>query len=349
MESYTPKNQKSNPQSTPVEALAFGGVDSGTLPCLYSNNSIQPPKHTPPESALSTVQNLCNLLTPYHRRQAHTLFSNVERLITKVAPSVDHVAFMTLTFPDNVEDPEEAYSRFRSMNSNFLSSWEVLDWVCVKERQKRGAWHYHLIAVFKEDVRTGVDFEQLAEGNYSSASPYLRRIWKELREALPKYGFGRSEVLPVKTNAEAMARYVGKYVSKHIDSRAEEDKGVRLISYSKGWERNSVNFAWHTENSQEWRRKLALFASYVGCDDIYQVSDKLGPCWAYRYAETIMQIDEVLEGNGGEMAPAVVDATIKKLLGPDPLRVAHRQKVALQQRGPTRPDPEVDYYFGFPF
>lgn len=311
---------------------------SPPLPCLYSNNSIETPSD---QGALGTVSALCNLLTPYHRRQAHTLFANVERLITRVAPSLNHVGFITLTFPNNITDHREAYKRFRSMNSNFLSSWEVTDWVCVKERQTRGAWHYHLIAVFKEDIRTGIDFSQLENGNYTSASPYLRRIWRELREAMKSYGFGRSEVLPVKSNAEAMARYVGKYISKHIDTRSEEDKGVRLVNYSRGWERNSVQFAWYTENSKEWRRKLALFAQYCGCSDIYQLSDKLGPGWAYRYADLIVGIDQTLSENGGELAEAFVDPTLRRLTGPDPLKVAFQEKVALNKNG-VRENPDWD-------
>jgi len=43
------------------------------------------------------------------------------------------------------------------------------------------------------------------------------------------YRFGRTELLPVKTNSKGLARYVGKYIAKHIDSRLPEDKGYRPI------------------------------------------------------------------------------------------------------------------------
>lgn len=267
-----------------------GGDQGEPLPCLYSNNSIQP---SADDKNLDTVKALSTLLTPYHKRQAHTLFSNVERLINKEALSINHVAFLTLTFPDNVTDHREAYRRFRSMNTNFLSSWAVGSWLCVKERQKRGAWHYHLIVALKDDIKTGVNFEEFEQGNYRSAGSALRSLWKELRTVLPEYGFGRSELMPVRSNAEAMGRYVGKYISKHMGQRTDQDKGVRLVNYSRNWVKNSIRFAWNTENSHEWRRKLALFAEYIGCNEIYQLSEKLGSCWAYRYAEEIQNIDHI--------------------------------------------------------
>lgn len=271
-----------------------GALPAVSLPCLYSNNVIDGTP-TDGQEKLETVLGVCNLLSPYHKRQAHTLFANVHRLVTKVAPTVGHVGFLTITTPDNLTDNAELRKRFRSFLTNFLTPHpDFGEWVNTKEVQKRGAWHLHLVIVLSQDIRDGVDFEQIAEGNYSSASPYLRRLWKELREALPLYGFGRSELLPVKAGPDAIARYVGKYISKHIGSRTEENKGVRLVSYSQGWTRNSCRFAWNTKNASEWRRKLALFAERHGCQEFYQLSAKLGQGWAYRYAQDIFDIDQVL-------------------------------------------------------
>lgn len=43
------------------------------------------------------------------------------------------------------------------------------------------------------------DHDQVRKGNYSSAAKELRRIWKQFREVLPRYGFGRHQLLPVKS------------------------------------------------------------------------------------------------------------------------------------------------------
>jgi hypothetical protein len=267
---------------------------AGSLPCLYSNNGIQITPLDSQEKA-ATILGLCNLLSPYHKRQAHTLFSNVHRLVTKVAPSPGHVGFLTLTFPDNLTDNKEVRERFRSFNTNYLSSHpHIREWVNTKEVQKRGAWHFHLVVVLTEDIGQGVSWGELEKGNYRSVSPFLRNLWKDLRENLPNYGFGRSELLPVKSGPDAIARYVGKYISKHIGNRTEEQKGVRLVSYSKGWLRNGCQFAWNTQGAAQWRRKLSLFAERHGCTEFYQLSAKLGAGWAYRFAQDIMDIDKTI-------------------------------------------------------
>jgi hypothetical protein len=146
------------------------------------------------------------------------------------------------------------------------------------------------------DIRTGLDFEEVEKGRYRSAGSYLRSVWRELRGACLRYGFGRHELLPVRSNAEAMARYVGKYISKHIGQRDEEAKGKRLVTSSCGWVKNSVRFAWNTPGAKEWRRKVALFAAVLGIDDPAGLYFRLGPTWAYRHLDTIYNIDEMVAG-----------------------------------------------------
>jgi hypothetical protein len=184
------------------------------------------------------------------------------------------------------------------------------------------------VVVLTEDIGQGVNWEELEKGNYRSASPFLRKLWKDLRENLPNYGFGRSELLPVKSGPDAIARYVGKYISKHIGNRTEEQKGVRLVSYSKGWLRNGCQFAWNTEGAAQWRRKLALFAERHGCTEFYQLSAKLGAGWAYRYAQDIVEIDQVItadhfeaKSEGREITrPTYKDATITRAKGKKNIR-----------------------------
>jgi len=265
--------------------------ESTSLPCLYNNNSIENSLELTVEPLVST---LLNPLSPYYKRAAETLFKNVSRLIA-LAPSINHIGFVTLTFKDNVTDAKEANRRFNSFNTNFLSpSDDFGEWVRVMEPQKRGAWHYHLIVILKEDIRTGINFEEIAQGKYSSASPYLRKLWSKLRIACDLYGFGRSEMHPIRSTQEAMARYIGKYISKGLTARSDAQKGVRLVSYSKDWLKNSVKFQWHTPGSQLWRKKLAHFVASHGCTDERQVTEKLGSHWMYKHANHIMALPDDL-------------------------------------------------------
>ena len=309
---YIIKPEKSSHSILRGSVLPPSGGCIDPLPCLYSNNSTEtfPEEKNVPKEQL--VQQFIDLLSPYYKKSAHTLYSNVSRLI-ELAPSINHIGFLTLTFSENVTDHKEAYNRFRSFNSHYLSKSEKFgEWIAVKERQKRGAWHYHLLVVLQDDIRTGVDFENFSKGNYRSAPESLRNLWTELRENLPKYRLGRSELLPIRTNSEAMARYIGKYISKHIGSRTLEDRGVRLVNYSKGWIKSSMKFAWFTENSKEWRRKVSLFAEYQGCSELYQLTEKLGSNWAYKYVEDIYNIDQILEEKAGQVQGEFKSETVKK-------------------------------------
>ena len=185
-----------------------------------------------------------------------------------LAPSVCHVGFFTLTTPDNCSDHHEFRQRWRSFNSHYFSqSPHFGHWLATYERQRRGAWHLHVLVLLPYDIRTGVDFTQFALGRYSSAPPYLRAVWRELRIKCKAYGFSRHELLPIKSNADAMAQYIGKYISKHLGSRKDEDKGKRLIASSSGWTKNSIRFSWFNDNSILWRTNLAILARELGFKD----------------------------------------------------------------------------------
>ncbi len=283
------------------------GKSKTSLPCLYSNNSIENPKPQQERPVSELVGALSVVLSPYHKKQAESLYLNVSRLVDKEAKSPNHIGFLTLTFPDNVTDYKEASRRFNSLLTNFLKPHpDFGHWICTKEQQRRGAWHFHLLICLSEDIKTGINFEELENGKYTSASPFLRGIWKDLREAMPKYNFGRSELHPIKSNAEGMGRYMGKYISKHINQRDEDSKGARLISYSRGWPRSSMKMSWNNENSQQWRKCLSLFAKYNGCEAMYQLTEKLGPGWAYKYQDEIVNVHRMVIDHGEkEIAPHV--------------------------------------------
>ncbi|MCI5157069.1 MAG: hypothetical protein D3906_01270 [Candidatus Electrothrix sp. AUS1_2] len=175
------------------------------------------------------------------------------------------------------------------MNSNYLAPHSRFgSWICVKERQKRGSWHYHLLIDCGSDIRTGLNRKEIRKGVYSSASSQLRSLWNNLRTNLPKYGFGRAELLPVKKNVHAVSQYVSKYISKHVGSRQKRDKGVRIVSYSQKWPRSNASFQWHTPNSQMWRSKLAAFAEFFGCYSLQGLKERFGKSWAFHYADMII-------------------------------------------------------------
>jgi len=271
-----------------------GAVGAASLPCLYSNNSIGAPE---PDEWRKLQSN--------HKKTADKLKRAVHWLADHYG--IEHIAVLTLT--STLKDARSFTKRLDSINSNLLRG-RYHDWVRVIERQENGNLHAHYVVALRWDVRTGFDWDQarlayefqrvrrytLARAAWVKAANaavnghLLRVEWKFWRDKSGKYGLGRTEILPVKSTGEAIARYVGKYVSKHIGNRREEDKGVRLMATSKGVKVGTTAFAWHSPRSTLWRMRVRDFALFNGCFDMAQLKAKFGPRWAYVHFDTIMGI-----------------------------------------------------------
>jgi hypothetical protein len=261
---------------TALSATRSGGGGAVPLPCLSSNNST--------EGEGGRV----NLLTGGHKRSAFVLAFEIMAL-AKIY-GIEKLGFLTLTFADLVLDLKEANRRFDSLNTHVIKE-RYTRGVVVPERQKSGRVHFHLVTVLAADIRSGCDFGAFGRGDYRSANPALRAEWAFWRVTSPRYGFGRHELLPVKSCAEGIARYVGKYISKHVRERAEADKGARLVrylGYKEGGRKASCRFGWNTDNGWLWRHKLGAFASRNGAKSTEDLAKLFGPRWAYRLQAEIL-------------------------------------------------------------
>ena len=257
------------------------GSEGASLPCLNRHISI--------ENSFS-IRNL----STRHKKTAFILKESIQQLANKFG--VEYLGFLTLTFKDHVVCPKEAQRRFNSLVSNVIKN-RYREYIGVFERQKSGRIHYHLLVVMQDDIKTGIDFFEIRKCNYKSAGKYLRDEWLFWRKTAFKYRFGRTELLPVKSNADAIAKYVGKYISKHLDNRLDEDKGVRLVRYSKGARIGTTRFMFNSDNSNEWRRKVSIFAEIVRSrhpeetiESPKDLSRVIGKKWAYRNWDFIISL-----------------------------------------------------------
>ena len=245
------------------------------LPCLYSNYAIEKRNYT--------------------RKQAHCVRENVERFVREIG--INNIGFLTLTFPDNLTDPRQAYKRFTSFNNNFFKKSEFFgEWICVKERQERGAWHYHLLVDCKADIRTGFNWTKFKSKDYSEVPPYLRQIWATLRKVLPRYSFGRHELTPVRTNAQGISSYMAKYLFKNFHNRRPEDKGLKLYTSSSKMGSSVPKFSWLTDNSRQWRKNVKFLANFVlRSDDYFSLQENYGKKWAYHMRESIIDLPKIMK------------------------------------------------------
>ena len=239
-----------------------------------------------------------NTLTGPHKKVAAALSWNVAHLCQQYG--IDRVGFLTLTFADHVVDAREASRRYNSLSTHILSQ-RYAACIRVLERQKSGRIHYHLLVVLPDDIRTGADFDAFADRNYRSANNHLRREWAFWRHTAPQYGFGRTELMPIRSNADALGQYVGKYIGKHIAFREERDKGVRLVSYSKGARMATSKFTAVTNHPESWRAKVLTFSRQVEAwkraknphtriQTMDDLAHHLGKRWAYHWRDYITQL-----------------------------------------------------------
>jgi len=215
------------------------------------------------------------VLTPAQEKTAYALRLNVVALCDVVG--LENCGFFTLTFKENLKDWKEAQRRFNNLCSNYIRK-NFGHYICVMQLQERGAVHYHLLIDCNRDIRTGFDWDAVNSKDYSTTNKDLKIIWRESGEAAEVHGFGRTEIRPIRTNAEGIGKYLAGYLSK--GERTEQIKGARTVRYSKGFRVANNQFTWTDGWSVRWRRLVAEFANHnkISYEDMGLV---YGRRWAY--------------------------------------------------------------------
>lgn len=106
--------------------------------------------------------------------------------------------------------------------------------------------------------------------------------------------FGRAELLPVKSTAEGISKYVETYIAKHINVRLEKVKGARLVRYI-GYRRRERSFHPHmmfnSDHAWLWRHKVKEFTRQNGIIDMEHFKKICGPRWCYFFQDAILHTD----------------------------------------------------------
>jgi len=127
-----------------------------------------------------------------------------------------------------------------------------------------------------------------------TAPRQLRECWSELRSICKHYGLGRSELLPLRKCAGAVAHYVGAYLEGGFHYRRDSWKGARRIEYdrteSAEWKRAGSSFGWVSPGARAWRQRVGEVAqaANISLGDLPGFKRKFGPRWAYHWRPSIM-------------------------------------------------------------
>ncbi len=262
-------------------ALAAAPAAAAPLPCLSSDNSDEPrvkPSGTDRKRAEGTRQNIT------HFQRTHGPATGV----------------LTVTFAADLTTREAqrklANFKRRVLKENFGHS------ITVREFTARGRPHFHIAIDCQGDISTGYNWAHHdAMTAWSKAgrkgtkpqgslnrSPRLKVLHAILNEKAPLYGLGRIELVPVR-KPEAVAFYLGGYLSKSLAHKPEDAKGTRAVNYSHKCPRIfRGQWSWANACGWVWRAKLGKWAQKHGCHSFDEIKALLGPRWAYHHRDAIL-------------------------------------------------------------
>jgi excisionase family DNA binding protein len=262
------------------------------------------------------------LLPGPRKKQAEALTQNILWMADTFGK--ERIGFLTLTLGDfeaggryrNLRDRKEAQRRFHSLMTNEIAKRYVCG-VTVTERHKNRGLHLHLAVVCKKDIYGQIDFAAcfppkgwdgtLHKPNYSTANDALKREWAYWRKTAKLYGFGRHQLQPMRTNGEALGRYVGAYLQKDWDNRLPEDKGARCVRYFGHWSKeprqegkrakttpHKSQFGWMTPRACAWRemvKQAVTVLNYKGAKITEEnIKDILGRRWAWKMGKLFQAV-----------------------------------------------------------
>src|SRR5262249_10818003 len=162
------------------------------------------------------------------RKSLYAAQQNMRGYVKRVGE--DRIGVLTLTTADECRSLREFQRRWNSLMTNFIRRlWKSGVWV--RERQIRtGNWHGHALVDVGFEIRPEIPFDEDTRGNYRNVDLRVRDLWKQLREKAPRYGFGRSELLPIKSNSEWAIKYLTGYLGKALFSeKAVGEEKARLF------------------------------------------------------------------------------------------------------------------------
>jgi len=236
------------------------------------------------------------IVSGYHAKCAFALKENLKFFLD--SHPLESFVFETLTFADS-PDVRTAQARFASFRRNLLIRGEC-NWLAILERSARDRLHFHLVTQFPGcDFRTGFDWEhallyqratrqkaplrelkRLSAIFKRSATADLKARWDFLDSKAGKYGFGRTESRPIRSNGAALATYLSKYLCKHVGRRLVEDKRAKLVLYGASVRRNTTCIAWNSPGAKLWRSRIAELSQFLGLPSytslFYDFLDEIG-------------------------------------------------------------------------
>ena len=228
-----------------------------------------------------------NCTTSGSQRSHFIAEENIRLYIQKVGEN--NIGILTITTPSECLSAFAYQKMWHSWRTHVLKeSFPTGMWI--RERQPRtGNWHSHSVVDVGWDIKTGFPFDQVASRNYSNVDLRLRKLWKAIRESAVKYGFGRSELLPIKSNGPSCAKYLVKYLTKARGSdKSEGEEKCRLFGIWGGVRFVTTPFSY--TRSRILRKRKAWLAAEMGIECYGSFLVVFGPHWWHHFGAALSDV-----------------------------------------------------------
>jgi len=244
---------------------AVASATAPALPCLKKDNCIRPGRH----------------------RSVFRAEESIRLYIQKYGEN--NCALLTITTPSECLETKEFQAKWHSYHSNVLRK-RFRTGMWIRERQQRtGNWHAHAVVNLGWDVRMAFPFAEVEARIYKNVDPRLRELWKELRESAASYGFGRTELIPLKYSGRACASYLTKYLAKAFNSaKSVGEEKSRLFSPWGGERFVYPGFVFLASRITQKRKQW--LAEALGVDTPAQLKVFLGPHWWFFFGKALSEV-----------------------------------------------------------
>lgn len=182
-------------------------------------------------------------------RSVRQSFNRLKSLINANAASPESVRYVTLTYAENMTDNSRISRDLRGFFRRMRALFGPFEYIYVKERQARGAWHMHCVLLFEGPA----PFMPNTEDDHP-----VRDAW----------GHGFVNVKGFDGDVNNLGNYLCAYLTDDDQSSkkgarlANYESGVRLYNCSKGVCRPvAARVAWED------------YAAYASRPDVYLVSE----------------------------------------------------------------------------
>ena len=188
---------------------------------------------------------------------ARTAFA-VQLAIEYLAREFTRCTFCTFTFHENITVKREAAERWEPLKKRLKRKFKSLMGVGVWQRQKRGAWHLHMVM----SQRVAIEWLRAAAMDCGFGS-FINIKYVDSSDKARVHNFKDAKIV----GAKDVASYITRYLWRARDSK---DKGVRLTEYLGKCRISTVRFSWVGGMSRVWRAGVAAWVELWGCEPSFE-------------------------------------------------------------------------------